>query len=40
VWVISHHANTLKSNATAEELQTLVENMKKFHGAAKAAGAK
>ncbi len=29
VWVISHKANTLKSNATAEELKLLADNLMK-----------
>lgn len=29
VWVISNRANTLKNDATLEELQTLVENLSK-----------
>lgn len=36
VWVISHRANTLKNNATLEELRVLVGNMDKFHGIARA----
>lgn len=31
VWVISHRANTLKSNATLRELQTLVSNLAKTY---------
>jgi hypothetical protein len=30
VWVISNRANTLKNDATLQELQTLVENLKSF----------
>ncbi len=31
VWVISHKANTMKSNATLEEFLLLASNWKKFH---------
>jgi hypothetical protein len=30
VWVISHRANTLKNNATVEELELLVKNLKTY----------
>jgi hypothetical protein len=33
IWVISNRANTLKNNATLEELELLVKNLrKKIHG--------
>ena len=32
VWVISHRANTLKSNASLEELERLVSNLRDAHG--------
>lgn len=33
VWVISHRANTIKNNATLEELETIARNLRaKIHG--------
>jgi len=32
IWVVSSRANTLKNNATLQELELLVENLKKLNG--------